>query len=256
MASEISGGLPPAARRGARIAIPVLVVGTLVALRPEIVTGTFSSVTSVLKVVALVAVWMGFSYLVRRFVANAVARTAVIGAAGAAVVFFTVLPYFRDETVDDPFPVAVTADMPTSIPVAAIPTPTSAALAAVPGPEAVVTRPPSTTVPAGPVKLGSGPLRGLAGHRGSGEAALYRQADGSLLVRFEDFDVSSVPSPVVYLVPGTNQQRPGGVKLGTLRGNNGNLNMNVPAGTEVSGPQTILIWCEAFSVPVAGATAT
>jgi hypothetical protein len=61
---------------------------------------------------------------------------------------------------------------------------------------------------------------------------------------------------VVYLVPGSNQQRPGGLKLGTLRGNNGNLNIPVPAGTDVSGPHTVLIWCEAFSVPVAAATAT
>jgi hypothetical protein len=68
--------------------------------------------------------------------------------------------------------------------------------------------------------------------------------------------VSSVPAPVVYLVPGAGRESPGGVKLGGLRGNRGDLNIPVPAGTDVSGPQTILIWCEAISVPVAGATAT
>ena len=250
MATDEREGLPPAAARALRLAIPVPVVGTLVALRPEIATGTFSSVTSVLKVVALVAVWMGFSWLVRRYVANTVARTAIIATAGAVVVFLTVLPYFREETVDDPFPtvaapavVDTTVAAPTQSPVTTV--------AAAQAPATTV-----TTAPAGPVKLATGQFRGLAGHRGSGEAAIYRQPDGSLVVRLEDFEVSSVPAPVVYLVPGSNQQRPGGAKLGVLRGNNGNQNFAVPAGTDVSGDTTILVWCEAFSVPVAGATAT
>ncbi|MGH9223427.1 MAG: DM13 domain-containing protein [Acidimicrobiales bacterium] len=249
MATEIPAGSP--ASRAARLAIPLAVVAALVAARPEIATGTFSSVTSVAKVVALVAVWMGFSWLVRRFVANTLARTAIIATVGAGLLAVTVLPYFREKTVDDPFP-AVAAPAVTET-TAAVPAPAVTSAAA-------PTHAPATTVqtpitPSGPVKLATGQLRGLAGHRGSGEVAIYRQPDGSLLVRFEDFDVSSVPAPVVYLVPGPNQQRPGGVKLGALRGNNGNLNIALPAGTEVNGPHTVLIWCEAFSVPVAGATA-
>jgi len=237
--------------RAARIAVPFLVVAALVAVRPEIATGTFSSATSVAKVVALVAVWMGFSWLVRRYVTHAVARTAIIATAGAGLLAVTVVPYFQEKTVDDPFPVvAAPAVTETTLPA------TTVAGAEAPVPTAVPTTVASPVTPSGPTRLAAGQLRGLAGHRGSGTAAIYRQPDGSLLVRFEDFDVSSVPAPVVYLVPGTNQQRPGGVNLGELRGNNGNQNFVVPAGTAVDGPHTVLIWCETFSVPVAGATAT
>ncbi len=231
------------------MAIPLAAVALVVALRPEIATGTFSSARSALKVAALIALWLGFSWLVRRYVENVAARTAIIAVVGVGVLAVTVWPYFRDKSVDDPFPAAASASTEMTTPT------TAAAVAPVDAPTpaaAATTTPPA---PTGPVKLGSGQLEGLAGHRGSGEAALYRQPDGSLLVRFEGFNVSSVPAPVVYLVPGSGRESPGGVKLGALRGNRGDLNIPVPAGTNVNGPQTILIWCETFSVPVAGATA-
>jgi len=230
--------------RIARIGVPLAAVAIVVALRPEIATGTFSSATSVLKVVAVVLAWMAFAWVVRRFVPNAAARTAIVALAAAALLWVTVAPYFRDKTVDDAFP--TTAPVTTAAP--ALPVEVAA-----PAPAAPVT----TTAgapPTGPVKLASGTLRGLAGHRGSGQVVLYRQPDGSHLVRLEDFDVSSVPAPVVYLVPGAGEERPGGIKLGGLRGNQGNLNLPVPAGADASVPHTLLIWCEAFSVPVAGAS--
>lgn len=229
--------------RIARIGVPLAAVAIVVALRPEIATGTFSSATSVLKVVAVVVAWMAFAWVVRRFIPNQGVRTAIVAVAGAGLLWFTVAPYFRDKTVDDAFP-AVAAATPTTLAPIVVD-------AAAPAPAPATTVPP---VPTGPVRLASGALRGLAGHRGSGQAVLYRQPDGSHLIRLEDFDVSSVPAPVVYLVPGAGQERPGGVKLGALRGNQGNLNIAVPAGTDPSGTQTLLIWCEAFSVPVAAAS--
>jgi hypothetical protein len=231
-----------------RVAIPVAAVGLLLLIRPEIVRGTFSSTESVLRVALVVAAWVGFSFLLRRFVPNPWVRTGVTSVAGAALLWVTVAPYFQTETVDEAFPVVAGPTTPTQ---PAQPATTLAGPAESPAA-------PTTTVapaPAGPVKVTTGQLRGLAGHRGSGEAAVWRQPDGSLLVRLEDFSVSNAPALVLYLVPGADRDRiEGGVRLGGLRGNQGSQNFTLPAGTPVGGEQTLLIWCDTFAVPVAGAT--
>ena len=46
-----------------------------------------------------------------------------------------------------------------------------------------------TTVPTGPVLLRSAGFQGLTGHNGSGNAALYRLADNSILLRFESVNI-------------------------------------------------------------------
>ncbi len=219
------------ARRALGIAFPLVAVGVVVSLRPEILTGTFSSVTSALRVALLVAAWLAFSWLMRRFVEPPALRYAVVGVVGAGLLAVTVLPYFQEKKVDD--------ELATAAPAATT----------------VLTEEAPAPRPSGPEKVASGQLRGLAGHRGAGEAAIYRQPDGSYLVRLVDFDVSNVPAPVLYLLPGAGRENPGGLKLGGLRGSQGNQNFSVPAGTAVNAPQTVLIWCEAFSVPVAAATA-
>ena len=80
-------------------------------------------------------------------------------------------------------------------------------------------------------------------------------ADGSHVVRLESLNVSNGPGLQLFLVPGAGTTSPdGGTFLGDLKGNMGNQNYPVPPGTVITGPMTVLIWCDPFVVPIAGAT--
>ncbi|HYN33054.1 MAG TPA: DM13 domain-containing protein, partial [Ilumatobacteraceae bacterium] len=111
--------------------------------------------------------------------------------------------------------------------------------------------------PNGPVLLGAGRFVGLAGHSGTGDAGIFQNSDGSLVLRFENFAIGNGPDLEVYLVPGPDQisLREGSIHLGALKGNIGDQNYELPAGTELApGAYTALVWCEAFSVEFVGAT--
>lgn len=111
--------------------------------------------------------------------------------------------------------------------------------------------------PAGPVRVSQGTIVGLAGHDGSGTISVVRTPEGTSVVRFEGFEIEGVPDPRVYVVQGRDARRPGGVDLGRLRGNRGQvLDYALPAGTDAGPGWTVLVWCRAFSVPVANATQT
>jgi hypothetical protein len=214
------------------VALPVAAFGVL---RPGPFMATLQSPTALVRIALLVAVVTGFSRVLRRFVANRVVQAAVPAVVTVVVLGLVVLPYFRDETVVETLPESA-ADLGLANPAAAPP------------------ESPTTTVPAAPVRISTGRLRGID-HRASGEAALYRLPDGTVFVRLEDIDVQNGPDYVLYLVPGADRRAPAsGVDLGALKGNQGTQNYAVPAGIDLSGPQTVLIWCRAFAVPVAGAT--
>lgn len=90
-------------------------------------------------------------------------------------------------------------------------------------------------------------------HRGSGDALLYRLTDGSHLLRLEDFKVTNGPDLAVYLVKHADPSNPGEVtsgflSLGKLKGNVGNQNYEIPAGTDLSEFNSAVIWCELFGV--------
>ncbi len=117
--------------------------------------------------------------------------------------------------------------------------------------------PPPPAPSDGPVLLGAGQFVGLAGHSGTGDAGIFRNPDGSLVLRFENFDIENGPDLEVYLVPGADQTSlpEGSIALGALEGNIGDQNYELPAGTELApGAYTALVWCEAFSVEFVGAT--
>ncbi len=97
-------------------------------------------------------------------------------------------------------------------------------------------------------------------HQGMGSAAIYQAADGSLLLRLENFRVTNGPDLHVLLANGekpTGEENMGQfLDLGELKGNVGNQNYEIPAGTDLSIYNSVVIYCQPFHVVFATATLT
>jgi hypothetical protein len=91
-------------------------------------------------------------------------------------------------------------------------------------------------------------------HRGSGVATIYRGADGSLLLRLEDFRVTNGPDLHVILTPHPDPRgrddvmTSGYVELGKLKGNIGDQNYPIPEGVDVAAHKSVVIYCKPFHV--------
>lgn len=84
-------------------------------------------------------------------------------------------------------------------------------------------------------------------HRASGAATVVAVVPGQLVLRFEDFKVTNGPDLFVVLT------RPGapagdGVRLGALKGSEGNQNYPIPADVDLAELSQVVIWCRAFNV--------
>ncbi|MCY3564535.1 MAG: DM13 domain-containing protein [bacterium] len=150
----------------------------------------------------------------------------------------------------EPGPDSATEDPPvttTSTTTAAVTTTTAA-------PTTTTTAAPTTTttVPEGPVLLSVSEWISI-GHPGTGTVLVYRQPDGSHVVRFEDLDVSNGPDLLVILsaAPLVDDRAAYSevayLSLGDLKGNQGNQNYIVPAEVNLDEYQTVAIWCRRFN---------
>ncbi len=105
------------------------------------------------------------------------------------------------------------------------------------------------------VEIASGAFSGID-HRASGTATVYSQ-DGRYVLRFEDdTDIQNGPDLYVWVLPSDAYE--GGVPddyldLGTLTGNVGGQNYQLPEGFDPAVHRTVLIWCLRFAVPFAAA---
>jgi hypothetical protein len=83
-------------------------------------------------------------------------------------------------------------------------------------------------------------------HNAEGMAKVIQLDDGRIILRLENFKATNGPDLYVYLA--ADNTASDFVNLGRLKGNIGNQNYDIPEGTDFSRYDTVLIWCQAFSV--------
>jgi len=91
---------------------------------------------------------------------------------------------------------------------------------------------------------------------GKGDVKLYRSADGSLLLRLDDFSVTNGPDLAVYLssavAPKTRDELSSGgmpeFRVGPLKGNQGNQQYNIPKELKVVNYRSVVIFSDALRV--------
>jgi hypothetical protein len=104
-----------------------------------------------------------------------------------------------------------------------------------------------------PVALASGQFHKVA-HDSKGTATIYEIGNGKRVLRFTDFETSNGPALHVYLVAAGDAndnetiKQAGFIELGSLKGNVGDQNYDVPADTDLSKYRAVTIWCQRFGV--------
>lgn len=91
-------------------------------------------------------------------------------------------------------------------------------------------------------------------HKTEGRATVYQEGDGKLVLRLTNFKTSNGPDVHVILVATkdtnddahslkSNTER---IELGKLKGNEGDQNYEIPAGTDLMRFRAVSIYCERF----------
>jgi hypothetical protein len=110
-----------------------------------------------------------------------------------------------------------------------------------------------------PMVLATGDFHGLA-HETRGAATVHRFADGKRILRLSNFETSNGPDVHVYLVAAevakdnSTVKEAGFIDLGSLKGNLGDQNYEVPAGADLNKYKSVSIWCARFGVNFGAAT--
>jgi hypothetical protein len=113
--------------------------------------------------------------------------------------------------------------------------------------------PMDTSAASGPMSLARGNFKSLA-HETKGVATIYKLADGKQTLRLTDFETSNGPDVHVYLTAaevakGSDAVKAAGfVDLGSMKGNKGDQNYDVPADVDLTKYKTVTIWCARFGV--------
>ncbi len=92
-------------------------------------------------------------------------------------------------------------------------------------------------------------------HATFGRATVYQEADGKLVLRLTNFKTSNGPDVHVILVATKDamddanflRDNTDKVELGKLKGNEGDQNYEIPAGTDLAKFRTVSVYCERFN---------
>jgi hypothetical protein len=147
---------------------------------------------------------------------------------------------FTSSTLNEPLPESVPAASPPSSPAETM-QPSSSAAAT------------GAARDAGLTVLASGGFQSQE-HPTTGTASLVRLADGTHLVRLENLASSDGPDVKIWLseldAGGDWFKYRGGkyLDLGPIKATHGTHNYVLPAGADLSGLDTVVLWCDRFSV--------
>ena len=175
----------------------------------------------------------------------------VVGIPLVAFGWWLIAPLFMDTEVNEDFPLTENATIPADIS-------RSEAETVMMTMAKVETKMdeemPEEMMQAANVVLKSGAFRdGDSFHKGEGSATVYRLADGTQVLRFEDFRVTNGPDLRVLLVKHDDPQGRGDVdegyeEIAKLKGNVGNQNYTIPNSIDVADYGSIVIYCKPFHV--------
>lgn len=202
-----------------------------------------------------------------------VGALALVAVAVLALGWYLAAPLLLNQRVDEAFPAAPAAVLPTAVAALApttIRTPTALADQAMAAPTARLAAPtaaptavPPTAAPApaGPLLLREGQFGSMDDnlHEGQGRAAIYDLGDGARVLRLEDFRVTNGPDLYVYLSASANPRRAAdlraapSINLAQLKGNIGNQNYRLPADLDLAAYQSVVIYCKRYDVLISTA---
>jgi hypothetical protein len=112
-----------------------------------------------------------------------------------------------------------------------------------------------------PMAITKGTFKSLA-HETRGSAAIYQLADGTRMLRLSQFETSNGPDVHVYLTAAEVEKGSDAIKeagfidLGSMKGNKGDQNYDIPADADLNKYKNVTIWCRRFGVNFATAPLT
>jgi hypothetical protein len=207
-----------------------------------------------IAVIAMVAVVVAVAIASRRGWFRAARRHPLMASVGVIAALAVVLPVgwylasplVLSTTIDEP---------PPGLAAAASASPAAQTPTATPDPSTpLATGSPSASPAATPSPEATSLLERTGGFRGTddfhfadGTARLIETAPGEYVVRLEDFAVRNGPDLFVYLSPDRNGYHEDAIELARLKADRGNQNYRVPAGVDIDGVASVIIWCRQFS---------